>query len=225
MPAEMAIERRNRALVAFAILTGARDGALASFRLKHVDMKAQTVFQDAREVRTKARKTFVSTFFPVGPEPVSIVADYIAMLKGELGFGPDDPFFPSTQVGRGPDRGFVAQGLSRTSWSGAAPIREIFRAAFAAADLPYAKPHSFRDTLARLGERLCRTPEEWKAWSQNLGHESEATTFVGYGHVPQHRQTEIIRALGMPRLEALAPGLDIAALKAFVQSAEAINSG
>ena len=33
---------------------GARDGALASFRLKHLDMKAQTVFQDAREVHTKA---------------------------------------------------------------------------------------------------------------------------------------------------------------------------
>ena len=35
MPAETAIERRNGALVAFTILTGARDGALASFRLKH----------------------------------------------------------------------------------------------------------------------------------------------------------------------------------------------
>ena len=52
-------------------------------------MKAQTVFQDAREVRTKARKTFVSTFFPVGPEPAAIIADYIAMLKGELGFPHD----------------------------------------------------------------------------------------------------------------------------------------
>jgi integrase len=223
MPIETAIERRNRALIAFAILTGARDGALASFRLKHVDLKAQTVFQDAREVRTKSRKTFVSTFFPVGPEPEAIVADYIAMLKGELGLGADDPLFPSTKMGRGADRGFVAEGLSRTPWSGAAPIRQIFRAAFALAGLPYAKPHSFRDTLARLGERLCRTPEEWKAWSQNLGHESEATTFVGYGRVPQHRQTEIIRALGRPRQESLPAGLDIGALEAFVQSAKGLS--
>jgi integrase len=186
-------------------------------------MKAQTVFQDAREVRTKARKTFVSTFFPVGPEPAAIVAEYIVMLKAELGFGPDDPLFPSTQIGRGADRGFVAEGLSRAPWSGAARIRRIFRAAFAAAGLPYAKPHSFRDTLARLGERLCRTPEEWKAWSQNLGHESEATTFVGYGHVPQHRQAEIIKTLAKPRLEGLPAGLDIAALEAFVQSAKRVG--
>jgi integrase len=158
----------------------------ASFRLKHVDMKAQTLFQDAREVRTKARKTFISIFFPVGPEPFEIVADYINMLSAELGLGPDDPLFPTTRIGRGVERGFQAEGLSRELWRTAEPIRQIFRAAFAAAGQPYANPHSFRDTLVRLGQRLCRTPEEWKAWSQNLGHESEATTFVGYGHVPTH---------------------------------------
>jgi integrase len=218
MPAGTPIERRNRALIAFTILTGARDGALASFRLKHVDMAAQTVSHDAREVRTKGRKTFTSIFFPVGLEPVAIVADYLVMLTGELGFGPDDSLFPATRVGRCEDRGFQAEGLSRQAWRTAEPIRQIFRAAFSAAGLPYANPHSFRSTLVRLGERLCRTPEEWKAWSQNLGHESEATTFVGYGHVPPHRQAEIIRALGRPRLEALPPGLDIEALETFLQS-------
>jgi integrase/recombinase XerD len=89
--------------------------------------------------------------------------------------------------------------------------------------LPYANPHSFRSTLVRLGERLCRTPEEWKAWSQNLGHESEATTFVGYGHVPTHRQAEIIRALGKPRLEGLPASLDIGSLEAFVRSAKGLS--
>lgn len=68
MPSDTTIEKRDRALIAFTILTGARDGALASFRLKHLDITAQTLFQDAREVRTKGRKTFTSIFFPVGPE-------------------------------------------------------------------------------------------------------------------------------------------------------------
>ena len=40
MPTCTTIERRDRAIVASAILTGARDGALASFRLKHIDMSA-----------------------------------------------------------------------------------------------------------------------------------------------------------------------------------------
>ena len=223
MPTDTSIERRDQAIVACAILTGARDGALASFRVKHIDVSAQTLFQDAREVRTKGRKTFTSVFFPVGPEPREIVAEYVAMLKDELGFSGDAPLFPSTQIGRGEDHGFVASGLSRAPWSGSGPIRRIFRDAFEAAGLPYANPHSFRDTLVRLGQRLCRTPEEWKVWSQNLGHESEATTFVGYGHVPAHRHAEIMRSFSTASPEPLAAELDIAALRAFIQSVEAVN--
>jgi integrase/recombinase XerD len=225
MPFRTPLEKRDRALIAFAILTGARDGALASFRLKHADLAAQIVSQDAREVKTKGRKTFTTTFFPVGPEPFAIVADYMRFLKEELSFGPEDPLFPSTRVGHGIDRAYEVQGLSRRPWTTAAPIRSIFRAAFAAADLPYSNPHTFRNTLVRLGQRLRLTPEEWKAWSQNLGHESESTTFVGYGHVPLHRQAEIMRALATPRRAALPDDLDIDALEAFVNSAKAARTG
>jgi len=47
------IERRNRALIAFTILTGARDSAIASIKLKHIDLIHRGVKQDAREVKTK----------------------------------------------------------------------------------------------------------------------------------------------------------------------------
>ena len=63
-----------------------------------------------------------------------------------------------------------------------------------------------------------------EAWSQNLGHESESTTVVGYGHVPLHRQAEIMRALATPRHAALPDNLDIAALEAFVNSAKAART-
>lgn len=38
MPTGTAIERRDRALIAFALLTGARDDAIASLSLRHVDL-------------------------------------------------------------------------------------------------------------------------------------------------------------------------------------------
>jgi integrase len=196
MPSESDIELRDRAVVAFTLLTGARDGAISSFRLKHLSLEKESLFQDAREVRTKNRKSFVSYFFPVGPEPLEIVSHYVARLK-ELGFGPDDPLFPATQIKHDPHRGFAATGLSRDMWRTAEPIRAIFRKAFDHAGLPYSNPHSFRNTLVRLGERLCHTPEAWKAWSQNLGHESEATTFVGYGQVPGSRQAQLLRDLAV----------------------------
>ena len=58
MPSGNEIERRDRALVAFTLLTGARDSAIASLKLKHVDLKEGRVQQDAREVKTKFSKSF-----------------------------------------------------------------------------------------------------------------------------------------------------------------------
>jgi len=78
----------------------------------------------------------------------------------------------------------------------------IFREAFINAGLTYFHPHSFRNTLVRLGQSVCQSPEEFKAWSQNLGHEKVLTTFSSYGEVGCERQGEIIRGLAEPRLAA-----------------------
>jgi integrase len=197
MPSTTAIEQRNRALVAFTTLTGVRDGATASLKIKHVDVVEGKVVQDAREVKTKFSKTFTTWFFPVGEEVRQIVVDWVAFLTTDMLFGPDDPLFPATFIKLGNDHLFEAAGLSRVHWSSATPIRIIFKEAFQRAGLPYFNPHTFRRTLAQLGERLCRTPEEFKAWSQNLGHETVLTTFLSYGEVARERQANLIRELGL----------------------------
>jgi hypothetical protein len=46
---------------------------------------------------------------------------------------------------------------------------------------------------------VCKTPEEFKAWSQNLGHEEVLTTFRSYGAVGTQRQSQIIRDLAKPQ--------------------------
>lgn len=195
MPAVTDIERRNRALIALAILTGARDSAIASLKLKHVDLVDSCIYQDAREVKTKFSKTLTTFFFPVGEEFRSILADWVAWLREEHLWSNDDPLFPATAVGMGADRQFTVIGLKRAHWSNATPIRKIFREAFVNAGLPYYNPHSFRNTLTRLGQEICRTPEQFKAWSQNLGHEQVLTTLVSYGEVACQRQGEILQEL------------------------------
>lgn len=195
MPVASDVQKRDRALIAFTLLSGARDNALASLSLKHVDLARRAVFQDARDVRTKNRKTFTTWFFPVGADVEAIVSDWISWLEKEKHWGPDDPLFPATKVTLGLSGGFENGGLARHQWKSAAAIRMIFKAAFAQAGLPYFNPHSFRNTLAMLGERICPSPEAFKAWSQNLGHEHVATTFTSYGAVPGHRQAEIFDQL------------------------------
>ena len=209
MPCATDIEKRNRALVAFALVTGARDGALASFRLKHVDLRERRVDQDARDVRTKASKTFSTWFFPVGGNALEIVQDWCQHLRTVLLWGDEDPLFPATRVAVGESGGFVAVGLRRDGWTSAGPVRKIFAEAFTGAGLPYFNPHSFRDTLVQLGERVCPNIEAFKAWSLNLGHVHAMTTLTSYSTMSSHRQAELIRGIGASQS---APALDPAAL-------------
>ena len=192
MPINTEIELRNRALIAFTLLTGARDGAIASVKLKHINLDEDCFFQDARDVKTKFSKTFTTFFFPVGDEIRQIVVDWIAFIKTEKLWGNDDPLFPMTNISISASQQFEACGLKREHWSTASPIRTIFREAFVKADLPYFNPHSFRHTLVQLGQTKCKTPEAFKAWSQNLGHESVLTTLYCYGEVSTQRQAEIL---------------------------------
>lgn len=217
MPSNTPIEKRDRALLAFTFLTGMRDSAIASLKLKHVDIATNSVYQDAREVNTKFSKTFTSYFFPVGDEVKAIVVEWVQYLKNDCLFGNDDPLFPKTSTGQNSEHNFEALGLSREHWQSAAAIRKIFKQAFTLAELPYFNPHSFRNTLAALGESLCQTPEEFKAWSQNLGHEGVLTTFYSYGEVQDNRQADIFKGFEKPR-KGVMPSGDVTELaKALAQ--------
>ena len=218
MPSASAIERRDRAVVATAVLTGARNGALASLKLKHIDIQHGSLFQDAREVKTKNSKTFTSWFFPVPGEFRSVVEGWVRELREDFLWGDDDPLFPATDTSR-VDNQFGVTGLKRKGWAGAQPIRDIFRRAFAGAGLPYFNPHSLRKTLALFGEGLCHSAEEMKAWSQNLGHDDVGTTFSSYGQVPSERQREIIGGL------AVRPTSNTRAQMLFNQLLKEVQSG
>lgn len=206
MPNATAIEKRDRALIAFTLLTGARDSAIASMKIKHVDINAGLIYQDAREVNTKYSKTFTTYFFPVDNAAYRIVVEWVEYLKNEHLFGNDEPLFPKTKTGVGASHNFEATGLTKEHWSSAAAIRKIFKRAFTLAELPYFNPHSFRNTLVSLGAQLCESPEEFKAWSQNLGHERVLTTFYSYGEVQDNRQAELFKAFKEPRVGVIPSG-------------------
>ena len=57
---------------------------------------------------------------------------------------------------------------------------------------------------------MATPPEEFKAWSQNLGHEQVLTTFLSYGSVATDRQGAIIRGLGSIRQSKQPDADDIA---------------
>jgi integrase/recombinase XerD len=201
MPTDTLVERRDRAVIAFTIVTGMRDNAIASLRLKHIDLDHELVVQDPLEVRTKFSKKIITYFVPVGTDLKQVVIDWLLELREEMLYGNDDPVFPRTKIAQDENLCFKTEGLEPGLWANAEPIRKIFRQAFARVGLPYFNPHSFRDTLVQFGKKLCRTPEEFEAWSKNLGHEEMLTTFRSYGSIDPTRQGELIKSLEMGQTE------------------------
>lgn len=187
------IERRNKALFAFLMITGARDGAIASFRLKHIDLVEGSVFQDAREVRTKGSKTFTTYFLPMDAVYRDCFYAWVTYLRDEKLFGHDDALFPPPEMGR-VQGGFAVVGLKRDPYSGAGALREAIKAAFTASGLQAFAPHSFRKTLVKWADSYYPTREGFMAFAQNIGHKSVVTTVSAYMMVSQERQAELIRS-------------------------------
>ncbi|MGO8719661.1 MAG: hypothetical protein ACLQMO_10630 [Acidobacteriaceae bacterium] len=131
------------------------------------------------------------------PENERIKRQYFAYLKEAKRHS--DPLFPATRIVVGQTRQFEVAGLEKAHWSNAEPIRKVFREAFERAGLPYFNPYSLRETLVRIAKEVCQSPEQFKAWSQNLGHEQVLTTFFSCGAVACDRQGEILRGLAMPQ--------------------------
>ena len=186
------LERRDRALVAFLFLTGSRETAAVSLSLGQIDLEHGLIQFDGRHVDTKFGKSFTTAFYPIGGPAEQIFRDWVQELRYEHHFSSTYPLFPRTKVGSGQDRRFTVLGIDRAPWSTASSAARIFKDAFRNAGLPPFSPHRVRDTLAELAREHCRTPEDYKAWSQNMGHEDVMTTFRSYGSVAPGRQVELM---------------------------------
>ena len=194
MPVETLINRRDRAIMTFAILTGIRDDAMTSIRIKHIKLASTPILvkQEPDLVRTKFRKQIATHFLPVGDDFIEIFKSWMTELNEKLHYGPNDPVFPKTRVRLNDQQFFESDGLEPTCWANASPIRKIFKTAFEAAALPYFHPHLFRHTLVLYGLKICKTLEEFKAWSQSLGHNGTLTTLISYGTLDPNKQGEVL---------------------------------
>jgi len=205
MPSETALEKRDRALIAFTAITGTRDGTTPSLRLKHFDPARKLLRQDPREAKTKFSKRIDTFLFPLNEAFESIFLDWVDYLRNEELFTDNDPLFPKTRMAQDVNNCFVAAGLSRNFWADATPIRKTFKDAFRNVGLPEFTPHSFRNMIVSEMYRRGLSISEFKAWSQNLGHEGAMTTLTSYGTIGLEEQGRLVRDEGRHSREKNEP--------------------
>lgn len=194
MPQSNKFERRDKALFAFFMLTGARVGAASTLLLKHVNLFDGNIYQDPREVATKNAKPIDTWFFPVDPSYRDCLEQWVTYIQENEFFGDTDALFPKAEIGC-VNGSFTKIGFAREGYANGGKLNAIIRAAFARVHMREFTPHAFRKTLARFGDSICQSLEQRKAWSMNLGHEHLATTIDSYIPVSRNRQGELMKGL------------------------------
>jgi integrase/recombinase XerD len=190
------IDRRDRALICFALITGCRISAIVSLKMKSFDKAKKLIDQNPGDgVRTKNSKKILTTFFPIGwEEPEQHFMDWYEYLE-KKGFGPDDPLFPVTKGEIGSV--YSKDSVGKAFWSDSGAARKIFEKRCKNADLPYFHPHSFRHLVVNIMSKTRLTEEEKRAISLNLGHANVGTTFgsYGYGSMNEEDAVKIVQRL------------------------------
>jgi len=186
------IDKRDRALIAFTLLSGMRDDAIASLPIGSFDPNKLIVSQNpSKGVRTKFSKHIETTLFKFDEILLEYFLDWYKYLKEVKTYKGTDPLFPRSKVEQisKTNHTYIANSIEPVFWESPSAMRKIFKERFEKAGIQYYSPHKFRHLAVRLSTDHCRSAEQLKAVSQNLGHEHVGTTLLTYGkiHVPQVR--------------------------------------
>ncbi|MBT0958210.1 site-specific integrase [Alphaproteobacteria bacterium KMM 3653] len=194
MPVLTVRQRRDRAMVAVAFLGALRADTVTSLLVAHLDVRNRILIQDGRASRTKNGKSLRIRYFPLPPVFEEVVEEWRDCLGG-LGFGPKDAAFPNERhlVSGGARNGGGAVPVMGSSHA----VTSAFRGASAAVGKAFS-PHSAKHCIGKLGQQRCRTPQQFRAWSLNMGHESVAITQEYYDKMSEGQVLELIEETRQP---------------------------
>jgi len=196
------IDKRDRAMIAFTLLSGMRDNAIITLPIGCFNTDTYAVEQNPlKGVRTKYSKTIHSTLFEFDEKLLSYILEWVKYLKEDKVFGIKDPMFPSTKIEQVSDVNYTleSKGVEPIFWKSTNTMRVIFEKRCKDAGLEYFSPHKYRHTATRLATDSCRNAEEVKAVSQNLGHEHVNTTLLTYGRIDSYRVKDVIKGMSFKK--------------------------
>jgi len=188
------IDLRDRALLSFTLLSGARDNAIRTLPIQCFDENTLQINQDPKlGVKTKFNKHIKSVLLKFDVELFEYFLDWYRYLKAKKLFGNADPIFPKNKVENAENsKTFTSNFVEPKFWQSVSSMREIFKQRFEHAGIEYFPPHTFRHLAVITAVSKCKNGHEIKAISQNFGHEDVGTTMTTYGTLTNTQMTGII---------------------------------
>ncbi|MFC1622775.1 tyrosine-type recombinase/integrase [Patescibacteria group bacterium] len=171
------IAMRDKALIAFLILTGMRISAIISLPMQAFDKYSLAIEQSPKMgVKTKNSKKILSTFLPIDwLAGEKIFLDWYSYLENKKGFSAQKPIFPANQS-------FSTEKVSDEFWKSTNPSRKIIKERCEDANISYYNPHSFRHSAVAFMSEKGLSEADKRSISLVLGHENIGTTFGSYGY-------------------------------------------
>lgn len=194
MPSRSLLDQRARALFALPFLGALRADTLVSLQIQHLDIEERMILQDASVVRAKAGKSLNIVWFKIPAEFDMAVISWVEALRG-LGFRGGDALFPDAKYLK---HRIVAAGSTQASvpvMATAHAVTAAFNIACRTSEIKYT-PHAAKHTIGAERDIRALTHEERKAWSLNMGHDSEHTTEQHYGTMSDDRRFEVLENIG-----------------------------
>jgi len=169
------VDRRDKALIAFATLTGIRSEALRTLTLGSIDIQKMEVFQSKKTgVKTKFGKDIFSKIFNFDRDMQDFFIEWYKYLKEIKLYNNTDPLFPKTKCRQAEgDLSFVYDELESDFWQAHSSISKVFTERAKKAGIKAFSPHRYRDLAVELAIEKCNGDFYLiKAVSQHFGHEN-----------------------------------------------------
>ncbi|MHA1540784.1 MAG: tyrosine-type recombinase/integrase [Alphaproteobacteria bacterium] len=196
MPCATDKHKRDRAIVVFLALTGIREKALMTLRVKSFDAEKMSVWQHIREgVEMKHNSSGLTTMLPISEDLEKLFLDYYKYLTINKKFTAEMPLFPKMKIRqKQSDSLFETNGYLNEFIQSGQVIRDILKNACVFAGLKYINPHLMRNFASTHIFTNNETMRMIGAIKQNFTHLDLETTF-GYASIPIPQQISIIRGM------------------------------
>ena len=175
---ERLIDQRDRAAVAMLFISGMRISAFVTLPISCVDLQNQSIDQFPSEgVKTKNSKAARTFLLPID-DLFQIVVEWDTLVRSQ--FNPSAYWYPNLTTD-GID--FLSEQKAGTSDSRRVSFSRNLKRFCQLVNIPYRSPHKIRNGHGVYAVKKATDIEEFKAYSQNMMHESMEITDRLYGRL------------------------------------------